>query len=191
MPEMSPDGGRLIVFFGMIAAGKSFLAEKWALRNQCAYYNSDVIRKELAGCARNSRQDFAINQGIYSPEFTKKTYAELLHRAEKGLQSADKDCVVLDGSYKNNSDRQSIVSLFSPQAAVFFIYCSCSEATIKKRLQTRAADPLSVSDGRWEIYEQQKASFQIPTNIDGARLLHLNTEKHIDELIKAVDSFVD
>jgi len=191
MLEKNPDRGRLIVFFGMIAAGKSFLAKEWAYRNQCPYHNSDVIRKELAGCARTSRQTFAINQGIYSSKYTKKTYAELINRAEKDLESSLSNCIVLDGSYKNSSDRQSIVSLFSSQVTVFFIYCTCSEATIRKRLQSRAADPQSVSDGRWEIYQQQKGSFQIPTKIDGARLLHLDTEKHIDELVKAVDRFIE
>ncbi|MBT8361309.1 MAG: AAA family ATPase [Deltaproteobacteria bacterium] len=190
MPEKNPDSRRLIIFFGMIAAGKSFLAKEWAYRNQCPYHNSDVIRKELAGCSQNSRQTFAINRGIYSPEYTKKTYDELINRAEKGLQSTVSGCAVLDGSYKNSSDRQSIVSSFSSKATVFFIYCSCSEATIRKRLRSRAADPQSISDGRWEIYQQQKGSFQIPTKIDGAHLLHIYTEKHIDELIKEVDSFI-
>lgn len=191
MPEKNHNSRRLIVFFGMIAAGKSFLAKEWAEKNQCPYHNSDVIRKELAGCTQNSRQNYAINRGIYSPEYTKKTYDELINRGVKGLHMSVGDCVVLDGSYKNSSDRQSIVSFFSSQARIFFIYCSCSETTIRKRLQSRAADPQSVSDGRWEIYQQQKESFEIPTQIDGACLLHLNTERHIDELIKEVDSFVD
>ena len=43
---------------------------------------SDLIRKELAGAAESAE----FNQGIYSEEWTERTYAELLNRCEAELQ---------------------------------------------------------------------------------------------------------
>ena len=40
---------RIFVFFGLIASGKSTLAEHFAKRYHLPYYNTDRVRKELAG----------------------------------------------------------------------------------------------------------------------------------------------
>ena len=73
------------VFFGLIASGKSYLAEAWADRHGFAHYNSDQIRKELAGASSVSGRGEAPNQGIYTPEFSRRTYDELLQRAGVAL----------------------------------------------------------------------------------------------------------
>jgi len=78
--------GRVLVFFGMIATGKSYLAAAWAKRHGCSYYNSDRVRKELAGLVPESRQGVAVDQGIYSRDFSRKTYDRLLLLAEKDLE---------------------------------------------------------------------------------------------------------
>ena len=44
-----PGANNIWVFFGLIATGKSTLAEKWAARHTMAHFNSDRLRKELAG----------------------------------------------------------------------------------------------------------------------------------------------
>ena len=71
---MRPD---LFVFMGLIASGKSTLAAAWAKKYTLPYYNSDIVRKKLAGFSANTRQASAFHQGIYSPEMTRKTYDAL------------------------------------------------------------------------------------------------------------------
>ena len=46
----------LAVFFGMTASGKSTLALAWAKRCQAPYYNTDRVRKELAGLQPTERR---------------------------------------------------------------------------------------------------------------------------------------
>ena len=66
------------VFFGLIASGKSYLAEAWAARHSFVHLNSDRVRKELAGAAAANGRGAGADQGIYTPEFSRRTYDELL-----------------------------------------------------------------------------------------------------------------
>ena len=76
----------LLVFFGMIATGKSSLAAAFARKWGCSYYNSDIVRKELAGLAPDSRQITGVDAGIYTREFSRRTYDTLLSRAQNDLE---------------------------------------------------------------------------------------------------------
>ena len=73
----------ILVFFGMTASGKSTLAQACADRYGAPYYNTDRIRKELAGLPATAHRPDAVGQGIYSHELSAKTYETLLHRAEE------------------------------------------------------------------------------------------------------------
>ncbi|MCI5209954.1 MAG: hypothetical protein D3910_14420 [Candidatus Electrothrix sp. ATG2] len=68
------DQPTLYIFFGLIASGKSTLAELFAEAQGFPYYNTDRVRKELAGIALNERRPDGMDQGIYTPAFTEKTY---------------------------------------------------------------------------------------------------------------------
>ena len=181
---------KLLVFCGMTATGKSFLAAKWAEKTGCSYHNTDLVRKELAGVEPTSRQKPGVGQGIYSKVFTRQTYAELHRRAEIDLDLKKEQMVVIDGSYSAEDDRQNVVKQFSSRADICFIYCYCSEDLIKQRLTQRAEDAQAVSDGRWEVYVMQKKRFNVPSVVDGAVLLMLNTARPIDLLLDEINECV-
>jgi uncharacterized protein len=177
----------LLVFFGMIAAGKSFLAAAFARNRGCSYYNSDIVRKELAGLAPDNRQIKNVNTGIYSTEFSRRTYDELLFRAERDLNQEGYKCVVLDGSYQSRSERQLLCQMVGKQYQMLFVYCQCPEILMKKRMDKRSKNPLAVSDGRWEIYLQQKKNFEMPTELFPEQLLILETDRSLSELLSLLE----
>jgi len=165
----------LLVFFGLIASGKSTLAEKFAESENMDYLNTDRVRKELAGIEATQHQSEDLGQGIYSPAFTERTYAAMLARAADGLGRGKG--VVLDGSYSRRRDRAAVLACGRQEKApVRFILCFCSDTEVKRRLEMRARDPLAVSDGRLEIYLKQKESFEPPDELASDQLLQLNTE---------------
>ena len=175
----------LVVFFGLIASGKSTLAENFAARENMEYWNTDRVRKELAGIEATRRRLEAPDQGIYSPAFTERTYAAMLARATDALNRGKG--VVLDGSYSRRRDRDAVLACGRRgQAPVRFILCSCSDNEVKRRLAMRARDPLAVSDGRWEIYLRQKESFEPPDELAPEQLLLLNTEKEPAVLLERI-----
>lgn len=176
----------LFVFFGLIAGGKSTIAEAWANKNNIAYYNSDVLRKKLAGLSPSAGQKEAVGQGIYSPGFTAKTYLALLAAADQELHK-DRG-VVLDGSYQSRQDREKIRQLAKKHGvAVYFIMCVCPETIMKARMEKRALDPTAVSDGRWEIYQKQKERFEAPDELSPAELIVLKTENSPENLLTELE----
>ena len=184
---------KVLVFFGMIATGKSYLAAAWARHHGCAYYNSDRIRKELAGLVPESRQAaaVAVDQGIYSREFSRRTYDQLLILAERDLDENSGACVVLDGSYQARCERQRVQESLAIKAGVLFVHCICSEEMMRERMEQRQHDPQAVSDGRWEVYLQQKARFEMPSELRPEQLLTIDTNQTLDTLLILLDEWIE
>lgn len=181
---------KVLVFFGMIATGKSYLAAAWARQHGCAYYNSDRVRKELAGLAPESRQAAAVDQGIYSREFSRRTYDQLLILAEQDLEVNPGACVALDGSYQARCERQRVQERLALKARVLFVHCICAEEVMRERMEQRQRDPQAVSDGRWEVYLQQKAKFEMPSELRPEQLLTIDTNQTLDALLILLDEWV-
>lgn len=179
---------RIYVFFGMIATGKSSLARIWADKRGCIYLNSDVVRKELFGVKKESMVPDALDHGIYAPSFTRRTYDELLRRSEMALANDADCCIVLDASYQFADERIRLRRFFSGRCRLLFIYCTCSDETVKKRLTLRALDQNAVSDGRWEIYLCQKQRYNLPDELRAGQLIWLNTERSLDELLPILEN---
>lgn len=181
-----PAGNELFVFFGLTASGKSTLAAAFAARRGLAYYNSDRLRKELAGVAVTQSCPDGPDQGLYSPAFTRRTYDALLAKAE--LELTAHRSLVLDGSYQQKAERRLVQQLASRQGArVVFILCHCSAMETKRRLALRAQDPNAVSDGRWEIYERQLASWSPPAELSDQELVTIETSATVEELLTTLD----
>ncbi|MDP3479937.1 MAG: AAA family ATPase [Desulfoprunum sp.] len=177
----------VMVFFGMTATGKSFVARAWAEKEGNPYFNSDIVRKELAGRAPETRQEADVNAGIYSPAFTRQTYDELIRRAECALLNDETCSVVLDASYQSRLERDLVRLRMEGKYRVFFVHCTCSEEIVKERLALRAEDPHAISDGRWDIYLDQKKKFEMPVELGGEQLMTLETEMALPELLQIVE----
>lgn len=180
---MQLSGNRfIVVFFGMTASGKSTLGKAWAAEHKAPYYNTDQVRKELAGLRASDRRPDRLASGIYSSDFTEKTYQALLSYAGEDL-AAGQQYVVLDGSYSRRKDRERVRELaIRFGAKSVFVFCTCSEAAVRHRLALRAQDPEAVSDGRWEIYQHQLATFERPDDLLETDCLHLNTEQSVADM---------
>ena len=174
----------IYVFFGLIASGKSTLAQRFADDGHFPYYNTDRVRKELAGLDPVHRSADGVNEGIYSREFSVRTYQAMLDRASADLRAG---ClgVVLDGSYHSRVERERVLKLADAQGAeVVFILCTCSEEEVQRRLLKRARDATAVSDGRWEVNQAQKEIFAYPDEQPSHRLITMDTERPVEVLLE-------
>jgi predicted kinase len=80
---------------------------------------------------------------------------------------------VLDATFQKKKHRDMARILADKYNAVFLpLYCSCPDHVAKKWLKQRLKSK-SVSDGRWEIYQMQKDSFDMFT--DEEKPLLINT----------------
>lgn len=183
---MKPLPYRLVVFFGLSGSGKSYLAASWSKKHGFTRYNTDVERKKLAGIRPEQGSGAGAGQGIYTAEFSDKTYKVLLEKAWHDLENDNASCVVLDGTYRRRTEREAVRCRFADQG-VLFVYCLCGEEVVKHRLAARKTVSGNVSDADWAIYLQQKEQFDLPGEIPTSHLLCLDTDNLVEYLVECVD----
>ncbi|MBI4777168.1 MAG: AAA family ATPase [Deltaproteobacteria bacterium] len=177
---------RVIVMFGLIATGKTTLAEALGARLGAPVISSDPVRKNLVGLAPSSRQFEAFGQGIYDRETTDALYRKMVQDAEKLL--AQGQTVILDASFRDPAHRSLVMeSAKRLGAETTFVLCECEEELIRRRLSERLSDPHAASDGRWEIYQQQKARFEQPSDILPGNLIRVDSGEDIQATVALLE----
>jgi len=177
----------LLMITGLTGSGKSLLARELSERTGAATINSDVVRKAIA--AKSGGQYVSYGEGIYSATMTEKTYAKMAREAEKLITKGK--AAILDATFVRRARREQILRLAKKHhVPLFVIHCSAPEELTQSRLAQREAEGASVSDGRWEIYLQQKEVFEPLDEIDSAARLELNTDAPLEALASASEKFL-
>ena len=151
---------------GLMGSGKSTLVNQLAFELGIASFNSDVIRKQLAGIAPDATCSAAFGEGLYSQKSNSDTYDELIRLAKTEL--AARRSVIIDASFIHKSDRLRCASLAEDYAARFvIIFASCSEPENRRRLIDRSTSGRAISDGRAELLNSQRQIFEPPLAEEG------------------------
>jgi len=149
---------RLFITVGLVGSGKSTLSQVIARRLGLTVLSTDIIRKRLAGISPTEHRFEDVNSGIYSAEFSQKTYEQMYSEAKDILK--DGDSVIMDATFLKSAERKKAEAIAKSEGAEFFVIeCHLDEANTQQRLSQRLKNN-AVSDGRWEIYGPQKKSFE-------------------------------
>jgi len=177
----------IAIVSGLTGSGKSTLARELSERIGVPTLNSDVVRKMLA--SKKGRQSASYNQGIYSAAMTEKTYGKMTQEAELLIRSGRG--VILDGTFVKRSQRDKVSALaHKHHIPLLAIHCMVSDDITQTRLIQRESAGDDVSDGRWEIYVQQKDIFEALDDIPAAVRLELDTDATLDTLVVACEKFL-
>lgn len=172
----------LVVTGGWIGTGKSTIARALAEALGWEWLRADVLRKELAQVSPLEHRFEQYNRGIYSSDFSRKTYQALFENARSHLKS--RKSVILDASFKKQADRQRARDLAQEtQADFLFIECQCSDEEISKRMARRPREKGQPSDGRAELLSEQKKDYDRVEGFDPGFILSLNTERPLEECL--------
>ena len=156
----------LFITCGTMGCGKSTLAEQLAFELGIKIYSSDFIRKEIAGVPLEAALQEFYGQGLYSESISENTYGELERLAECELAAGNS--VIVDASFRNAAKRAQFDGLAVRRHTGFVILLvSCDDGEQKNRLAERSAGGHSVSDGRIDLLDLQKADFDYPSEMEG------------------------
>lgn len=148
----------IIVVCGLSGSGKSTLARALGERIGFEVLSSDEMRKTLGGVPPAEHRNAPYGAGIYSNDFTCRTYAELVAEA-LALACAARG-VILDATFKDSRHRRLIAEGAARAGLkLLFVECRCEQAEAVRRLRARALQPGVTSDATVEVYQRQRREF--------------------------------
>jgi uncharacterized protein len=169
---------------GIIASGKSTVAEAFSDRLAAPVLDADRTRKAMLGVGHAEAVHVGAFEGPYDPRVTDVVYDEMMRRAAVVLASGRS--VILDASFRTLELRKKARDL-ALRSGVPFLFAECrvtpdtSRARLEEREKTR-----SVSDGRRAILEDFLARVEPATELGEAQHLVLDTTRPIEASLDAL-----
>ena len=162
---------RLVLAIGLMGSGKTKHARELARRAGVRVFHSDVVRKQLAGLDPHDEQKVAFGTGIYSSEWTERTYKALLEEARGELALGNS--VILDASWSKAGHR-ALAAEFAAEREALFAILECIAPD--EVLQVRLSKPTrTITDGRLELLDDQRAAYERPGAEEAEMLLQIDT----------------
>ena len=174
-------GSQVVAVGGVIASGKSTVAEALGFRLSAPVIDADRTRKHLIGLAPTEHDTSGPFEGPYDPAMTDRVYAEMMLRASAVLESGRP--VVLDASFRSAELRQAARDLAAEHGVPFvFVECQAGPEVCRERLRRRELET-SVSDGRLEIFDAFRARVEPATELPSSERLVLDTDRPLEQTL--------
>ncbi len=171
---------------GVIASGKSTVAEALGDRLSAPVIDADRTRKRLMGLVPTEKAHSAAFEGPYDLATTDRVYAELMHRASIVLESGRP--VVLDASFRTEEMRRAARDLAAEHGVPFmFVECQARPEVCRERLVRRERET-SISDGRLAIFDAFCARVEPVRELADAERLVVDTERPLTETMATLDA---
>ena len=151
---------KLVVMMGLPGVGKTYVARRLAERIDAFHLLSDSIRKQLLGIPVSQRRFEGVGKGIYKGNIGKKTYDEMMRRAQVFLSAGYS--VIMDATFLHDDSRnRARAAAAKVGARALFVFADCPERIVKSRLRRRAIEH-SFSDANIDVYRAMKSRFKPP-----------------------------
>jgi aminoglycoside phosphotransferase family enzyme/predicted kinase len=138
----------LVLVGGLPGTGKSTLARGLAGAG-FEVIRSDVVRKELAAGVSG--------EALYTREWTERTYAECLRRAEALLVGGKR--VIVDATFHEDLWRARYLTVAKEVGVPgMFLVCDALPGEVRKRLKNRTGD---ASDADWSVYRTMAETWEV------------------------------
>jgi hypothetical protein len=172
-----------VLVTGPSGSGKSVLSGALASRLGAALLSTDVVRRELFGRRSGERDD--LGQGRYTPEKREQVYAEMLLQAARLLQAGR--AIVVDGTYITKDRRAPMLeAIRAAGAPLLVIECAAPDEVVRGRQAQRANEAWTASEGRYEVYEQQKREVEPAGEVAPSERLTMDTTRDIGDQLETV-----
>ena len=171
---------------GIVASGKTTIAERAGSEMMAPVVSSDRTRKSLLGAGPTTSVNSVPWTDAYYAEVTEQVYEEVFRRARSVLQS--KRPVVIDASFRSLAHREGARRSARAAGVPFlFVERRAPSDVCRERLQRRDQEP-SVSDARAALLDDFAASWESVEELEPAEHLVLDTTGSIEANVELVQS---
>lgn len=169
----------LVLVGGLPGTGKSTLAAVMVERAGFQLVRSDLVRKELAGIGVQDRPS-EFGAGMYSAEWTQRTYSECLRRAEALLFDGKR--VLVDANFREENQRRAFLDAATRwRVPALLLLCQAHPETVRRRIANRRGD---ASDADWPIYERAAETWQELGPQTRSRLRTISTDEPLEQVVR-------
>ncbi len=156
---MQRRAGALVIMHGPSGSGKSWLSERLVQPLSAIRIRSDVERKRLAGIDVADSASAEVAHGIYSPQFSRRTYSRLVVCAEACCRAGVN--VIVDAAFLDSSERERFRAVAERTAASYVIVsCQADRATLAARIRERDLGQRDASDASLVVLDDQLSRMQ-------------------------------
>ncbi len=151
LSRLSNPGDRpvLLVLHGLPGVGKSTVAHGLAASEGFEWIDTDRVRKDLA-MGEEVRGEAGFEEGIYSRDWTDRTYRECRRRAAELLWKGQR--VLIEGSFGRDVRRRSFREVAIEMGVpVLFFHLTLGTEEVRRRLERRTEGP---SDADFRIHRK-------------------------------------
>lgn len=172
----------VIVLAGVTGSGKSTIAHALAVRAQLPHFNSDVIRKRLAGVQPTARAPAS----AYTAAMSEFTYRELGR-----LAAASEGTVIVDATFHRRRLRDAFRDQLGDAAErVVVVECRAPAAVLERRVRARVRRPDRTSDATSEVLRDQLADGEPLDEVPPHRHVILRSDQPVDSLVAAIEDAI-
>ncbi len=144
----------LIIMHGLSGSGKSWLSEQLIPRICAVRVRSDLERKRLAGAHPSPIRGGGLEQGLYDPQFSRRTYARLLECAEACLSAGVN--IIVDAAFLVGAERRPFRDLALRRGWPFIIVlCEANRGVLVERINKRQQLHLDPSEADVAVLDWQ------------------------------------
>ena len=150
---------QLWITHGLSGSGKTTLTQSLLQERGMIRLRSDVERKRLAGFEALVRSNGGVNEGLYTQDASRRTYAHLAHLAETLLDAGWP--VIIDAAFLARWQRDLFHEIAQRRGINFQILdIQADPATLRERVSQRAAQGKDASEADLRVLQHQLETAQ-------------------------------
>ena len=170
----APQRPALILMHGASGSGKSWLSDRLVPKLHAVRVRSDLERKRLAGIEVTASAAARVSEGIYTPQFSHRTYSRLADCAESCLHSGLS--VIVDAAFLDTADRRLFRALAARlHVPCAIVSCEADPITLAQRVDDRARQQEDASDASLAVLDAQLREFQPFEPAEEQLVIHVAT----------------
>jgi aminoglycoside phosphotransferase family enzyme/predicted kinase len=164
----------LVITCGLSGSGKTWLARQLREPLRALHVRSDVERKRLAGLAPEADSRSPPDAGIYTRDYTTRTYDRLHECAAAALLGGES--IIVDAAFLRRDERLRFLALAeSIHARAALVHCHAPPDTLRERVIARSATRSDASEAGLDVLQRQPSWWEDFDDCERTRLIEVDT----------------
>jgi predicted kinase len=176
----------IVLVTGPSGSGKSVLAGVLAARLNAVLLSTDMVRIELQG-RRETPGASGVGEDRYTAAARERVYEEIAQQAQAFVTEGRP--VVIDGTYIERARRALILDVAARmKVPLLVVECSAPDEVVRERQKQREGEAWTTSEGRWEVYLEQKSAMEPATEVPEGQRVAVDTTLALGKQVEAVEA---